>query len=161
MGTRHGGTRAGPWTRTERALQIVLAIAFLAAGVLKITDPAAFAVSIARLRMIPMEAVGPAAIFLPWIEVVAAVALFVPTYRRPAVTLVLALLGGFTLILGIALLRGTAGSCGCFGKGDGVLNRADVALVRNAVLIALAVALIRRKPTSAATPASPASDTGR
>ena len=148
-------------TRTERALQIVLAIAFLAAGVLKIADPAMFAVSIARLRMIPMEAVGAVAILLPWIEVVAAVALFVPKYRGPAVTLVLALLGGFTLILGIALLRGTAGSCGCFGKGDGFLNRADVALVRNAVLIALAVVLVRRKTTSPASPASTASDTGR
>jgi uncharacterized membrane protein YphA (DoxX/SURF4 family) len=148
-------------TRTERALRIVLAIAFLAAGVLKIVDPATFAVSIARLRMIPMAAVGAVAILLPWIEVVAAVALFVPKYRGPAVRLVLALLGVFTLILGIALLRGTAGSCGCFGKGDGVLNRADVAVVRNAVLIALAVVLIRRKPTSPASPASTASDTGR
>ena len=61
-------------TRTDRALQIVLAIAFLAAGVLKILDPATFAVSIARLRMVPMAIVGPVAILLPWIEVMAAAA---------------------------------------------------------------------------------------
>jgi hypothetical protein len=148
-------------TRIDRVLPIVLAIAFLAAGVLKIADPAVFAVSIARLRMIPMEAVGAVAILLPWIEVTAAVALFVPKYRDAAAKLILGLLGAFTLILSIALLRGAAGSCGCFGKADGFLNRADVAVVRNAILIALAVALIRRKPTSPAAPASPASDTGR
>jgi len=140
---------------------MVLAIAFLAAGVLKIADPATFAVSIARLRMVPMAVVGPVAILLPWIEIVVAVALFVPKYRDPALKLLLALLGAFTLVLGIALVRGTAASCGCFGKGDGILNRADVAVVRNLVLIALAVFLIRRKPTFPAAPSSPASGTGR
>jgi putative oxidoreductase len=148
-------------TRTDRGLQIVLGVAFLGAGVLKIVDPAAFAVSIARLRMVPMEFVGAVAILLPWIEVATAGALFVPKYRDPAVKLLLALLGAFTLILAIALLRGTAGSCGCFGKGDGFLNRTDVAVARNAVLIALAVVLLRRKPTSPAGPASTASGTGR
>lgn len=153
--------RGGPLTRIERVLQIVLATAFLAAGGLKIADPAVFAVSIARLRMIPMEAIGAVAILLPWVELTAAVALFFPKYRDAAAKLLLGLLGAFTLILGIALLRGTGGSCGCFGKADGFLNRADVALVRNAVLIAVAVALIRRKPTSPASPVSPASGTGR
>ena len=148
-------------TRTDRALQIVLAIAFLAAGVLKILDPATFAVSIARLRMVPMDVVGPLAILLPWVEVVTAAALFLPKYRDPALKLLLAMLGAFTLVLGIALVRGTAASCGCFGKGDGLLNRADVALLRNAVLIALAVFLVRRKPTSPAAPSSTASGTGR
>ena len=153
--------REAPLTRIERTLQLVLAAAFLAAGVLKIADPAAFAVSIARLRMIPMEGVGAVAILLPWIELAAAVALFVPKYRDAAAKLMLGLLGAFTLILGIALLRGTGGSCGCFGKGDGFLNRADVAVLRNVVLIALAVFLIRRRPTSPAAPSSPASGTGR
>ena len=148
-------------TRTDRVLTIALSLVFFAAGVLKILDPAAFAVSIARLRMVPMAVVGPAAILLPWIEVVAAAALFLPKYRDPAMKLLLALLGAFTLILGIALLRGTAASCGCFGKGDGVLNRADVAVARNVVLIALAVFLIRRRPTSPAAPSSTASGTGR
>ena len=148
-------------TRTDRVLMTALSLAFLAAGVLKILDPAAFAVSIARLRMVPTAVVGPVAILLPWIEVAAAVALFVPKYRDPAMKLLLALLGAFTLILGIALLRGTAASCGCFGKGDGLLNRADIAVARNVVLIALAVFLIRRKPTSPAAPSSPASGTGR
>jgi putative oxidoreductase len=148
-------------TRIDRWIPVVLGAVFVAAGVLKIADPLAFAVSIARLRLVPTAMIGPVAILLPWVEVVAGLALFVPAFRLPALKLLLALLGGFTVILGIGLLRGTGGSCGCFGTADAFLNRSDVAVARNAVLIALAVLLIRRKPTSPATPASPASDTAR
>ena len=147
-------------TRIERAIPIVLGIAFLAAGILKIVDPHAFAVSIARLRIVPMAIVGPTAILLPWIEIVAAVALFVPGYRDAALKLLLTMLAIFTAVLVVGLARG-ATTCHCFGKVDSVLNRADVALVRNVVLIALAVVMVRRKATSPAAPASPASDTGR
>ena len=147
-------------TRTERLVPFALGLVFLAAGILKIVDPLAFAVSIARLRIVPMALVGPTAILIPWIEVVAAVALFVPGYRDAALRLLLGMLVLFTAILGIGLLRGAA-SCGCFGKADSLLNRADVALARNVALIALAVLAVRRKPTSPAAPASPASDTGR
>lgn len=147
-------------TRIERLVPVVLGVVFLAAGFLKIVDPLAFAVSIARLRIVPMAAVGPVAILLPWIEVVAAIALLIPATRDAALKLLLGMLVLFTAILGIGLLRG-ATSCGCFGKADSLLNRADVALVRNLVLIALAAIAVRRKATSPAGPASPASGTGR
>ena len=147
-------------TRIDRLIPISLGAVFLAAGILKIVDPHAFAVSIARLRIVPMALVGPTAILLPWIEVVAAAALLLPGYRDAALKLLLGMLALFTAILGIGLLRG-ATSCGCFGKADSVLHRADVALIRNVVLIALAVLAVRRNPTSPAAPASPASDTGR
>lgn len=144
-------------TRTDRVLQAALGILFAAAGAFKIAGPFSFAVSIAQLRMLPMALVGPVAILLPWIELVAAVALFVPTYRAAALKLVLGLLVMFTAILGIALLRGTAASCGCFGSADAFINRPDVSLVRNALMIAAAVVLLRRMPTSSpAAPASPA-----
>jgi uncharacterized membrane protein YphA (DoxX/SURF4 family) len=142
-------------TRTDRALRIVLGAVFLAAGILKIVDPAAFAISIARLRILPMALVGPAAILLPWIEVVSAAALVLPKFRRAALQLLLGLLIVFSAVLGIGLLRG-ATSCGCFGSSDGFLSRADVALVRNLILLALVGFLLLRKPTSPASPASPA-----
>jgi uncharacterized membrane protein len=142
--------------RSDRAIQIALGLAFLAAGALKIVDPLAFAMSIARLRLVPASTAGGIAIVLPWLEIVTAVALFVPKYRKAALCLLISLLVVFTAILGIALIRGTAASCGCFGSGDGFLNRADVAVARNVALLALAVVLIRRKPTSPAAHALPA-----
>jgi hypothetical protein len=147
--------------RSDRAAQIVLALAFAAAGVLKILDPAAFALSVARLRLAPGATLGAIAIILPWLEVVGSVALFLPKFRTAALTLLSSLLFVFTGVLGIALVRGTAASCGCFGSADGFLNRADVALGRNAVLLALAGFLLLRRTTSPASPASPASGTAR
>jgi hypothetical protein len=130
-------------TRTERLVPIALGVVFLAAGILKVVDPHAFAVSIARLRIVPMALVGPVAILLPWIEIVAAAALFLPAYRGPALKLLLGLLVLFTAVLAIGLARGGI-SCGCFGKADSVFNRADVGMARNVVLIALAVVAVRR-----------------
>ena len=147
-------------TRTERIALIVLGAVFLAAGLLKVLDPHAFAVSIARLRIVPMALVGPLAILLPWVEIVGAVALALPRYRDAALKLLLGMLAVFTAVLGIGLLRG-ATSCGCFGKADSVLNRPEVALARNVLLIALSVLAIRRKATSPAAPASSPSGTGR
>jgi putative oxidoreductase len=146
-------------TRIERLVPIVLGAVFLAAGILKILDPHAFAVSIARLRIVPMALVGPVAILLPWIEIVGALALFQPKLRDAALKLLLGMLGLFTIVLAIGLARGGA-SCGCFGTADSVFNRPEVALVRNALLIALAVLALRRT-TSPAGPASTASGTGR
>lgn len=148
--------REASLSRTDRAIQILLGAAFLAAGTLKVFDPLSFALSTARLRLVPMPLLGPLAIVLPWIEAVTAVALFVPTYRRAALQMQISLLVLFTAVLAAALIRGTAASCGCFGSGDGFLNRADVAVARNVALLALAIVLIRRKPTCPAAPASPA-----
>jgi len=146
--------------RTERLAPIALGAVFLAAGILKACDPHAFAVSIARLRIVPMELVGPIAILLPWIEIVGAIALLDPRSRDAGLKVLLGMLAVFTAVLAIGLLRGGT-SCGCFGKSDTILNRPEVALVRNVVLIALAVLAMRRGATSPATPASPASGTGR
>jgi hypothetical protein len=147
-------------SRTERALSIVLAAVFAAAGILKILDPMSFAASIARLRLLPDWMVGATAIVLPWIELVAAGALFVPLYRAAATRLLLGLLAAFTTLLGIGLWMGSPDSCGCFG-GVAVLNRADLGVVRNLVLLILVAILLRRKPTDPEGPASPASDTSR
>src|SRR5438105_11705564 len=118
-----GGTPEAPLSRSERLLQIVLSLAFAAAGLIKIVDPLSFALSIARLRTAPSAMIGPVAIVLPWIELVAALALFFPKYRGPALRIALALLVAFTAIVGIALIRATAASCGCFVRGDGFLSR--------------------------------------
>ena len=144
-------------SRTERGICFVLGAAFLAAGVLKMLDPHGFAVTLTRLRTMPLSWVGPTAVLLPGIELVSALALFVPGYRRDALRLQLALLVGFSSILAAALLRGLGGSCGCYGSGDGFWSRMDVALARNAVLLGLETALLWRRPAASTSPASPAS----
>jgi len=146
-------------SKTDRLIPYFLGLVFVAAGVLKIVDPAAFAFSIARLRLTPMGLVGPLAILLPWVELVTGLALYIPRLQIAACRLALAMLIGFTAILAIAHLRGTAAACGCFGSSDSFWNKPEVTFLRNIPLIALAFQWrrwMRREPTSPATPASPA-----
>lgn len=146
--------------RIDRLLELALGLAFVAAGLLKVLDPAEFAVSIAKVRLLPSGLIGAAAILLPWVEIVAGLALVATRrYRDAAAWLILGLLGVFTAVLIVSMARGTAGSCGCFGSGVAFLNRPDVGLIRNLVLITAAAALVLRprKPTSDRSgPASPA-----
>ena len=76
--------------RINRLAPYVLGLVFVATGILKILDPAAFAFSVARLRIVPMAMVGPIAILLPWIELVAGVALFIPKLQISALKLTMA-----------------------------------------------------------------------
>lgn len=139
-------------TRIDRVLQIVLALTLLAAGVLKIVDPRAFAVSVARVG-VPPWSVGPLAILLPWLEVTVAVALLATRrYRDAAECLAL----GMLLVFTATLWR--TDSCGCFGGSVSWMSHPAVGVVRNLVLIAIAAWLVvrRRKATSRSEPASPA-----
>jgi hypothetical protein len=128
---------------------VILAAAFLGAGAVKIADPAAFAVSIARLRVVPDVLLGPAAILVPWLELTAAAALFSRPFRPAALALLLAMLGAFTALLAAGWARG-ASSCGCFGMSA----RIDLALGRNVLLIAVAAYLLAagRRPTDQSSP---------
>ena len=83
------------------------------------------------------------AMTLPWIEIVAALALILHIRARPAAVLSTALLVVFTIAVGVAYLRGLDIDCGCFGTADG----AQVGLrklLENAGMIAVgAIASLR------------------
>jgi uncharacterized membrane protein YphA (DoxX/SURF4 family) len=144
-----------PLIRIERIARWVLGLAFVAAGLLKAIDPMGFAFSIARMQIFPKGAIGPAAIVLPWIEIVAGAALLgLPTCRSAALAILATLLVAFTAALAIVLARGTSTHCGCFGVDGGILGHPGVALARNVVLGGLAVLLATSSRRSG--PASPA-----
>lgn len=145
--------------RIDRILEVALGAAFALAGGLKVLGPSDFAGSLASLNLVPSVLLGPVAILLPWVELVAGVALLLTRrYRDAATALILGMLAIFTLVLGVELARGRTGSCGCFGTPIGFLDRPDVGLVRNLILTAVAATLAarKRKPTSREGPASPA-----
>lgn len=124
----------------------IVAAVFLAAGLLKVWDPPGFALSIARLQVLPLAFVGAAAILLPWVEIAGAAALLARgPWRSAGRAIAAALLAAFTLALGAALVRGGASSCGCFGVEGGVLARVDVGLARNLLLLGLLGLAFRRE----------------
>ncbi|MFM8717685.1 MAG: MauE/DoxX family redox-associated membrane protein [Spartobacteria bacterium] len=104
------------WIALEWAASLLVAAVFLLASVPKILNPAAFASAVYQMDVLPDLLVNPVAIFLPWIEFIAACTLvFLPPARRAALALIGLLLTTFTFVLMANFLRGTAMSCGCFG----------------------------------------------
>jgi hypothetical protein len=136
--------------RAERTLSVLAAGVFVAAGAMKVVAPADFALSIARLQILPRGAIGAAAILLPWIEIVAGLAFVaVPSRRDAARWLLSGLLLVFSAALAVAMARGVS-TCGCFGTEGGFLERPPVALVRNALLLAALWLTARGGPASPA-----------
>lgn len=123
-----------------------LAAVFLFAGVPKLLDPAAFATSIDNYHMMPASWVGPLALFLPVLEIIAAICLLTGLWWRGATFLLVAMLAAFILGIAQAMVRGIEIDCGCFGAAaESELGAWSIA--RNLALIAcgcLAVCFDRR-----------------
>ena len=94
--------------------RLILAAVFLLASVPKIIEPHEFAVAVFRYQLLPDATVNLMAIFLPWIELVAALAILVPRTSAAAAAILLGLLVIFTAAISIDLVRGIDISCGCF-----------------------------------------------
>jgi uncharacterized membrane protein YphA (DoxX/SURF4 family) len=97
-------------------LRFALAAVFIYAGAVKIFDASQFAIDVQHYELTPWTVSVLVAVYLPWLEVVAGVALIV---RRQQLGSLLAL-GGMTAIFLGALVsawaRGLDISCGCFGR---------------------------------------------
>lgn len=111
---------------------------FLAAALPKLADPAGFALAVHQYRLLPWQVVNIAAIYLPWLELTCAGALvFIPKARRAVLWMVAGMLGVFTFAMFLAIVRGVAVPCGCFG-GDGKDDPAGwMNILRNVGLVAV------------------------
>jgi uncharacterized membrane protein YphA (DoxX/SURF4 family) len=119
--------------------RIALAGVFVVAGASKIMDPDDFARAIYRYHLLPDVAINPLAIYLPWLECVAAVALvFVSRWRDAAALMMGMMLTCFAVAIGAAMWRGLDVPCGCFGS----LSRSPVGWWHLAVDAALLVVLV-------------------
>ena len=129
--------------RVVRLCQIAIGVTFAVAGLAKLGDLRVFADQIHNFRLIPVFAENLLAFSLPWIEVVAALALVLNIRARAGAVVVTGLMGIFTLAVVAALLRGLDIECGCFGTADA----SQVGLIKVAqnlgMLIVAAVGTIR------------------
>ena len=94
--------------------RLALAAIFLLASIPKIIAPQEFALAIFRYQLLPDAAINLMAIFLPWVELVAAIAILLPSTSDGAAALLFGLLAVFTAAIAINLIRGIDISCGCF-----------------------------------------------
>jgi putative oxidoreductase len=101
-----------PWLTIR--VQIALGAIFLVAALPKIADPPSFAHMIYNYRLVPGSLVNAMALVMPWIEILAGLALILGVWRREAATLIGLLLLVFIAAIGFNLFRGHAVDCGCF-----------------------------------------------
>jgi uncharacterized membrane protein YphA (DoxX/SURF4 family) len=99
-------------------LRLALGGVFLYAGATKVTNPQAFADSIATFKMLPPQLLNILALGLPPFEILLGLML-ISGWKARAASLALAGLSiVFGLALGQALIRRLEVDCGCFGSGE-------------------------------------------
>ena len=103
---------AHPWLTVR--VQLALGAIFVAAAIPKIADPPSFAHMIYNYRLLPGGLVSLSALWMPWVELLAGLALILGVWRRGAALLIGLLLVLFIAAVGINLARGHAIDCGCF-----------------------------------------------
>ncbi|HYF14419.1 MAG TPA: MauE/DoxX family redox-associated membrane protein [Phycisphaerales bacterium] len=96
-------------------MRFLLGAAFLAAGILKLSDPQGFAFAVKGFRVLPDHLVIPATYAIPWTEVFAGVLLLLGLWSRAAALVLSAMLAGFIAGLASVILRKMDVSCACFG----------------------------------------------
>ncbi len=110
---------AASWTPRDvavRTAQVAIGIVFLAAALGKIADLSFFAMQVHNYRVAPVWTENLVAVLLPWIELVAGLALVLGVRARAGALITLALMVAFTVFVGAAWARGLDFECGCFGK---------------------------------------------
>lgn len=87
---------------------------FIYAALYKIIEPGSFAKSIWYYHLIPGDLINLMAIVLPWLEIIAGVALIMGIFYRGAVLWVNLMMVVFIIALITTISRGINIDCGCF-----------------------------------------------
>lgn len=124
------------------AVRTALALAFLAAGIVKIQNPMTFAATVDAFGILPGPLVLPAAFVLPVLEILGAAALIFDI--RGSLGLITLMLLVFIAVLAWGLHMGLDIDCGCYGPGDPeaeAFSGIRSALRRDLLMLACAAAL--------------------
>lgn len=105
-----------PWLTIR--VQLALGAIFVIAALPKITDPPSFAHMIYNYRLLPSSLINLSALTMPWVELLAGVALILGVWRAAARTITGLLLATFIIAISINLTRDNAIDCGCFNVAD-------------------------------------------
>lgn len=130
---------------TIRLAQVAIGLVFGYAALAKIGDPQAFARQVHNFRMVPVALENLVALILPWVELLASLALLLAVRARAGALLTLALMVVFTAAVALAAARGLDIACGCFGTADA--QRVGLTKVlQNLLLLGIAgLATLRRR----------------
>ena len=98
------------------AFRLVLGGLFVYAGAVKVLEPLAFAQNVRNYQLVGQSLSFVAAIILPWLEILAGLALILGVWTRGAALVVTGLLVFFIVLTAVTMARGLDVDCGCFGS---------------------------------------------
>lgn len=101
-----------PWLTVR--VQIALGAIFFAAALPKIADPPSFAHMIYNYRILPANLINISALIMPWVEILAGLALILGVWTKGARNIIAAMLLVFIVAIAFNLARDNAIDCGCF-----------------------------------------------
>ena len=104
------------------AVALVIGGLFVYAGVIKVVAPIEFARDVDNYKMLPWQAAVFLALYLPWLEVLAGLALITRVLYRGGIFILTVLMLVFLIATLVAKARGLDISCGCFGHASHYLN---------------------------------------
>jgi len=118
----------------ELAARWILGFTFIYASFYKIISPADFAKIVYGYGLFPEIFINLIAIVIPFLELVAGIALIIGLYPRSAAIIINGLLVAFITALAINLIRGHEFDCGCFSVAQsGYTSSPKVTLVRDII----------------------------
>ena len=124
--------------------RIALGCVFVWASWDKIFNPMGFAEAIANYQIVPPALGNPAALILPWIELVCGICMILNRWTRGSALVATLLLLVFMGALGINIYRGVDINCGCFTLDENAPGNMWLYMVRDAVFLVIAVAVMCR-----------------
>ena len=132
-------------------LHLLFGSVFVYAGVMKVKDPMQFLNDVRSFALLPDPYAAYTALFLPWLEIFAGLAVITGLMRRGGLFVLNASLLIFLVAICIAWARGTDIRCGCFGgAGDATSNYLEL-IARDLALYALCLWLMLRPSSSKVT----------
>ena len=130
----------------EFVTRFLLGATFIYASYHKILAPAEFAKVVYGYGLFPGELINLIAIVLPFVELIAGLALILGFYPRSAAMIIMAMLIFFILILSLNLARGYEFDCGCFSVNKLFPTESPWdTIARDIILLFLGVYVVRFK----------------
>ena len=142
---------AGSRTRRiiRRALAVLAGAVFVYAGVLKVSDPLEFANDVSNYHLLPWTIGVRLAFYLPWLEILAGVALIFHRLFSGALAITGALMLAFIAASIWAKVQGINVACGCFGAASSNLTFTSHLVLNGAILAVLVILWFTREPVKA------------
>ena len=124
----------------ELAARWFLGATFIYASYSKILEPAVFAKIIYGYDLFPAMLINLFAITLPFIELIAGLALIIGVYPRSAALIINGMLLAFIISLSINIIRGHEFDCGCFAiNAESQSTFSGPLIIRDFIYLALGV----------------------